>query len=92
MSIAKPTDVRAESVNDTVVLKIGNAEMTFSYKDAFMLSDWLKHTARKSKRFAGDFSTNWNVFAELSTVEQNFEDYIKPNARYTAPKGVGGGT
>lgn len=60
-------EVRAEG--ETVLLKIGNAEMRMDYEAAIQLSTWLRVRGKEAKRNAGDHSRRWMVIGNLAAVE-----------------------
>jgi hypothetical protein len=49
----------------TVVMTLGNANVTMDYETAIKLSVFLRHAGRLAKKAAGDNSLKLTVFADL---------------------------
>ncbi len=67
--IAKKVPYDVLQVNDQVVLKIGNAEISMAYTDAIVIGQKLRYRGKQAKQFAGDVSRHWSVIAELGDAE-----------------------
>ncbi len=57
--------------NQLVVLRFNDQYFKFHYADAVVLHAWLGHAAKEAKRWAGDSSRQWRVFARLTDAEDN---------------------
>lgn len=64
---------------DTVVLTIGNADITMDYETALKLSQQFRVAGKQAKLFAGDLSNHWSIIANLRDAKDNFVNLIKPN-------------
>lgn len=68
---------------DNVVLRMGNANIEMGYEDALRMSQALRVAGKQAKAHAGDVSRHWSVIANLGTQESNYEQFTKPNLRYS---------
>lgn len=59
----------AQAEGTCVKLRIGNAEISMSYEDAFKLSQWLRMSGKEAKRNAGDMSRHWSVIGRVTAGE-----------------------
>jgi|SaaInlStandDraft_2_1057019.scaffolds.fasta_scaffold00228_4 hypothetical protein len=90
--VAKGTVIEVRQEIDRVVLQIGSTEIGLTYEQALKMGEWLMFRGKQAKLTAGDFSSNMSHIADLSTVEENYERFVKPNNRFTTPNNpIGGG-
>ncbi len=54
-----------------VVLHFNEQKFKMHYADAAVLHAWLGRAAKEAKRWAGDNSRQWRVFAKLTDAEDN---------------------
>lgn len=54
-----------------VVLTFDDLIAKFHYTDAFRLQAHLRRAAKQAKHWAGDSGRHWNIYANLTTAEDN---------------------
>ena len=57
--------------NQLVVMQFNDQVFKFHYEDAVVLHHWLGRAAKEAKRWAGDSSRQWRLFARLTDAEDN---------------------
>ncbi len=57
--------------NQLVVMRFNDQFFKMHYVDAIVLHAWLGRAAKQAKRWAGDSSRQWRLFARLTDAEDN---------------------
>ena len=57
--------IEVRAAGESVVLAVGNGEITMHYETALQLSQWLRVRAKQAKRTAGDISRHWSAVGVL---------------------------
>lgn len=67
-----------------VNLGINAAELEIDYETALRLAQMLRLAGKAAKAAAGDHSRSYHVIGNLQDAEQNYQDFVAPNSKFSS--------